>query len=648
MTSYNIFTGFRLDEKRRIFLLLVVTIVTLGINVAGILAGVTVVLAHFLYFPIILAAYWYPKRCYPFLLFIAAIYGSLIVYTNYPPDFILLTAAISRVVIFTTVGIVVSLLSSGLRRSEQQLNDIIEFLPDATFAVDREGFVIAWNRAMEDLTGIKKADIFKSGNYEYAIPFYGEKRPMLIDLALNEDPAIESYYPDLKKEPGRYTSDILIPDFKGQSGVYLHFSATALKDPSGSVTGAIESIRDVTDSVMTGSALSNTTRKLSTIAGIIRTDISGRLEIISGYLEAGEAEFTEPGVLSFIDHIRKETGGIRRRLDISRDFSDLGTAPPSWLLVRDEILKAAEKLEFGDAELRSWTERLEIFADPYLSSVFFHLFDNSLKFKGDLTRIIVTYRITDDMCHIFVEDDGPGIDYPDKETLFYRENEGVYGRGLYLSHEILSITGIEIRENGVPGRGARFELIVPAGGFRINMEPGDETDGKPADEIQEEHVPVARELKSGEFRKAEDIWKDYHNTRGDPGTDRIFGVFAGNRLMSVARCRRHRDGYEVDGVFTPEDYRRRGYSHLAVGALVEACHNDDLYMFSVTHLTGFYRKYGFVEIPLEELPEGIRERYSWAIGNLEGAGVQPMVRIHTDYTGNKYTGNKPERAQGKH
>ncbi|HQK80101.1 MAG TPA: PAS domain S-box protein [Syntrophales bacterium] len=43
----------------------------------------------------------------------------------------------------------------ALRESEQRLADIIEFLPDATFAIDREGIVIACNRAMEEMTGIK-------------------------------------------------------------------------------------------------------------------------------------------------------------------------------------------------------------------------------------------------------------------------------------------------------------------------------------------------------------------------------------------------------------------------------------------------------------------------------------------------------------
>ncbi|HPC54468.1 MAG TPA: GNAT family N-acetyltransferase [Methanolinea sp.] len=138
--------------------------------------------------------------------------------------------------------------------------------------------------------------------------------------------------------------------------------------------------------------------------------------------------------------------------------------------------------------------------------------------------------------------------------------------------------------------------------------------------------PAARELLSAEFPLANRIWLDYHQTKGDPVTDRIFAAFAGGRAVSVARCRRHPDGLEVDAVFTPVEHRGRGYANLAVGALVEACGHDTLYMHSVLNLTGFYQKFGFREIPEAELPPTIRERFAFAGGELEGANVCPMKR----------------------
>jgi GNAT superfamily N-acetyltransferase len=141
-----------------------------------------------------------------------------------------------------------------------------------------------------------------------------------------------------------------------------------------------------------------------------------------------------------------------------------------------------------------------------------------------------------------------------------------------------------------------------------------------------ENMPVVRELRSVEFPLADAVWKEYHDTSGDPAQDRIFGVFLSGELVSVARCRRHPDGLEVDGVFTPARFRKKGYARLAVDALAEACHNDELYMYAVRHLEGFYRQSGFEPIPEKALPPVIRERYTWAAGNLEGAEVLPMRR----------------------
>ncbi|MDD1687564.1 GNAT family N-acetyltransferase [Methanoregula sp.] len=139
-------------------------------------------------------------------------------------------------------------------------------------------------------------------------------------------------------------------------------------------------------------------------------------------------------------------------------------------------------------------------------------------------------------------------------------------------------------------------------------------------------VSGIRELRVSEFSLADNVWLDYHNTTGDPKTDRIFAAFSSGVIVSLARCRRHRDGLEVDGVFTPENFRKKGYSRRVMDALVEACHNDDLYMYAVRHLTGFYGQFGFKPIPESALPPDIRERYTWATGNLEGADVQPMCR----------------------
>jgi len=137
---------------------------------------------------------------------------------------------------------------------------------------------------------------------------------------------------------------------------------------------------------------------------------------------------------------------------------------------------------------------------------------------------------------------------------------------------------------------------------------------------------LVKELEAGEFPLAEQVWLGYHQQKADPFTDRVFGVFIEGTLVAAARCRRHPDGLEVDAVYTPDQYRGRGYARKAVRELVEACGNEPLYMHSTLDLTGFYRTFGFIPIGEQELPPSIRDRFSFADGELVGANVSPMKR----------------------
>jgi len=138
---------------------------------------------------------------------------------------------------------------------------------------------------------------------------------------------------------------------------------------------------------------------------------------------------------------------------------------------------------------------------------------------------------------------------------------------------------------------------------------------------------LAKELETREFPLAEELWLGYHQQKAAPSLDRVFGVFAENTLVAAARCRWHPDGLEVDAVYTPEVYRGKGYARMAMRELVDGCGNEPLYMHAKLDLTGFYKTFGFVEIPELELPAGIRERFSFAHGNLWGADVSPMKRV---------------------
>ena len=132
-----------------------------------------------------------------------------------------------------------------LMTAHDQLIAIIDFLPDATFAIDLEGNVIAWNRAIEEMTGVLKAEIMGKGDYAYAMPFCGEHRPVLIDLIFMEGKDFEEKYYFVMRTGDRLIAETFIPMLNGRKDVFLWAITSPLYDSDGSIVGAIESIRDI-------------------------------------------------------------------------------------------------------------------------------------------------------------------------------------------------------------------------------------------------------------------------------------------------------------------------------------------------------------------------------------------------------------------
>jgi PAS domain S-box-containing protein len=453
-------------HRNRLLILAGTTLVTLGANIIGLIAGITTVLSHLLVFPIILAAYWYPRRGLLFSVALTACYAILVFVSGQAGSLMDLITTLSRIVLLIVVGGVVSLLAKNLAQSEQQLHDIIEFLPDATFAIDKDGKIIAWNRAVEEMTGRKKAEMLGRGNFEYSLAFYPERRPMLAGIIGEDEQVIREKYPSVRRESSTLVSEVFLPHFHAGRGAHLRFSATALVDAGGNITGAIESVRDTSEQVMTNAALENTSRQLNTLAGILRHDMSRKLAVLYGHLRLGVMKFRDPEVIGFLAGIRDATNELAHQIEISREYRDIGATPPAWCPVQEAFRTAAGRLEFGNVVFHAWTERLECFADPHLATVFYHLLHNALKESSGVRTIIASYQVREDGCAIIIEDNGTGIPNPEKDALFLPQEDS-YGRGLFLAHEILSITGITIRETGMYWQGARFEILVPSESYRI-------------------------------------------------------------------------------------------------------------------------------------------------------------------------------------
>lgn len=136
-----------------------------------------------------------------------------------------------------------------LATANKRLTDIIEFLPDPTFVVDQDKEVIAWNQAIEEMTGVFKENIIGKGNYAYAVPFYGKPRPMLIDfVGTPNNENVEDYYNVVFKKGSTLYGEVYISDLHKDKGACLWSAAAPLYDNQGNIVGAIHTIRDITKS----------------------------------------------------------------------------------------------------------------------------------------------------------------------------------------------------------------------------------------------------------------------------------------------------------------------------------------------------------------------------------------------------------------
>jgi len=216
-------------------------------------------------------------------------------------------------------------------------------------------------------------------------------------------------------------------------------------------------------------ALFRANKKLMILSSVTRHDIKNQLLALSGYLELSKETLDNIPVAS--EYLEKEmsiTRTIESQIDFAKVYEDMGKTSPVWQNIHESVLRAVVALPMRGVRIDVDRSDLEIYADPLFEKVFYNLIDNALRYGNQkMTIIHITSKESETGLIISIEDDGVGISSDDKKRLFERGFGHNTGLGLFLSREILSITGITITETGEPGKGARFEIIVPKGAWRL-------------------------------------------------------------------------------------------------------------------------------------------------------------------------------------
>ncbi|HUH78704.1 MAG TPA: hybrid sensor histidine kinase/response regulator [Methanoregula sp.] len=206
---------------------------------------------------------------------------------------------------------------------------------------------------------------------------------------------------------------------------------------------------------------------LVTISSATRHDVNNKLTIISGYMQLMRLENPGERVTEYIAIMERAVSDISKLLKFSKEYEKIGASPPVWQDLHAVIRKALTGLPLGGVGFTDTTGGVEVRADPLLGQVFTNLVQNALLHGGRVTALRARTEPRGPDLFLIFEDDGQGISPEQKERIFLRGAGRNTGLGLAFSREILSVTGLEIRETGEPGHGARFEIRMPAGTFRI-------------------------------------------------------------------------------------------------------------------------------------------------------------------------------------
>ncbi len=213
--------------------------------------------------------------------------------------------------------------------------------------------------------------------------------------------------------------------------------------------------------------LEKVNEKLKVLSSITRHDALNQVSIQKGWLGMAIELSKDPEVNEYLSKVEMTTDTLASFIQFTSEYEEVGAQKPQWQSLDEALVTATAGLDLGGVGLKASTGGVEILADPMFPKVIHNIVNNSLKHGKKLTSISLSCSEGPGLLTIVIEDDGRGVPAEEKELIFKREHpSGRKSHGMFLAAEILWMTGMAIRENGVEGEGARFEITVPEGNYR--------------------------------------------------------------------------------------------------------------------------------------------------------------------------------------
>ena len=336
----------------------------------------------------------------------------------------------------------------ALEMTSRKYSTLFQHLGDPVFVTDLNGSILEVNDATAEHLGYSRGELLGMTISSFTTPRFAMTITVRVRNLLRQSHSIfesEHIRKDGMAVPVRISSRLV--DFDGEKAI-------------------LSTVQDVSLAKKIQADLQLAQKKLDLLGRITRHDIRNHVTILSANLFFIEDGLKDPSMRKYLENARAAYTRILTQLDFGGQYQKTGTLEPAWISLKDSLARAVNSVDLGTVQVEEDLDGLELFVDPMFEMVFHNLIVNSLKHGERAKNIVVSHESLEDSLIVVYEDDGIGIDLAVKNRLFELGGARAGGMGMFLIKEILGITGISILENGEPGSGVRFEMIVPKGRFR--------------------------------------------------------------------------------------------------------------------------------------------------------------------------------------
>jgi len=340
---------------------------------------------------------------------------------------------------------------SALKESEEKYRALIEHGLEGIVVLDLQGKILFANRAAARTFDIENIESLIGRNvFEFIAP---DSKPAAINDFTNVVRGTDAYLAVYRCMTAQ-GKEIWI-DSIGKRIMY-----------EGSPADLV-SIRNITQLKQATERLEVLNNKLKLVSSVMRHDIRNKITAVSGYTELAKTTTSDPEILEYLQKQEPLLDDILEELEFIHDYEKIGSTAPTWQDLDTLTQSFQPILQKHGISLDNSVKGFRVYADPLLERVFFNLIDNSFRHGGNVKQIRMVANIQGTNLVLSYEDDGKGIPADQKKRVFEKGFGANTGLGLFLIQEILAITGITVTETGEPGKGVRFELLVPEGGYEF-------------------------------------------------------------------------------------------------------------------------------------------------------------------------------------